>query len=149
MQEFGFQQRVESMQNLSTIDPPGYLDFLKLMTKSTFVLTDSGGIQEETTILSVPCITLRENTERPITIKEGTNILVGTDTSRIVEASSNVLSHHVHTSNMPQLWDGHAAQRIVHDFTRKSFTITAADESGYILHNPLKTLMFRDVMSEH
>ena len=113
IQEFGFQQRVESMPNLHIIEPLGYLDFLKLMAKSAFVLTDSGGIQEETTILSVPCITLRENTERPITMTEGTNILVGTDTGRIIEASSTVLSRHVHTSNMPQLWDGHAAQRIV------------------------------------
>ncbi len=101
------------MPNLHTINPLGYLDFLKLMAKSTFVLTDSGGIQEETTILSVPCITLRENTERPITITERTNILAGTDTSRIIEAGHNMLSRTMQPRNMPQLWNGHAAHRIV------------------------------------
>ena len=80
----GLGARLEELPNILTMDPLGYLDFLKLMSDAKIVLTDSGGIQEETTILNVPCLTLRENTERPVTLTEGTNILVGTDTNRIL-----------------------------------------------------------------
>jgi UDP-N-acetylglucosamine 2-epimerase (non-hydrolysing) len=98
---------------LRLIPPVGYLDFLCLLSKSTLVLTDSGGIQEETTALGVPCLTLRENTERPITITEGTNVLVGTDPAKIVAAARDALAGKGKAGRIPPLWDGHAAERIV------------------------------------
>jgi UDP-N-acetylglucosamine 2-epimerase (non-hydrolysing) len=91
----------------------GYLDFLCLLSKATMVLTDSGGIQEETTALGVPCLTLRENTERPITISQGTNLLVGTDPGKIVAAAREVLAGNSKAGRIPPLWDGQAAARIV------------------------------------
>jgi len=104
--------RVSEMQNLRMIEPAGYLDFLKLMAHAKVVLTDSGGIQEETTILQTPCLTLRDNTERPVTITHGTNQLVGTEPANIVKAFS--MMHAVKaTSCIPPLWDGNAAVRIV------------------------------------
>jgi len=93
--------------------PIGYLEFLHLMSEATFVLTDSGGIQEETTVLGVPCLTLRENTERPITVEEGTNTLVGRDMDRIVRCAQEILAGRGKRGRVPQLWDGRAAERIV------------------------------------
>jgi UDP-N-acetylglucosamine 2-epimerase (non-hydrolysing) len=98
---------------LCLIPPIGYLDFLCLVSKATLVLTDSGGIQEETTALGVPCLTLRESTERPITISEGTNLLIGTDPIRIITAAQDVLDGKGKAGRLPPLWDGHAAERIV------------------------------------
>ena len=96
---------------LRLIDPLGYLDFIGLMERARVVLTDSGGIQEETTILGVPCLTLRENTERPITITQGTNQLVGTDPRRL--ASGVVAREGIDgVAGVPPLWDGRAAERI-------------------------------------
>lgn len=92
-------------------EPLGYLDFLALESAARMVLTDSGGIQEETTALGVPCLTLRDNTERPITVSEGTNELVGREPDRIVEAATRVLDHGVEP-RCPALWDGQAAERI-------------------------------------
>ncbi|MCX7590645.1 MAG: UDP-N-acetylglucosamine 2-epimerase (non-hydrolyzing) [Kiritimatiellae bacterium] len=107
--------RVKGMENLIVSAPLAYLDFLHLMASSKAVLTDSGGIQEETTILKVPCLTLRENTERPITVEMGTNRVVGTDPSRIVSAYHEAISHGTPAVvRMPPLWDGMAARRIVH-----------------------------------
>ncbi len=117
--EFGLTDQAAAMHNLRLIEPLGYLDFLKLVAEAKFVLTDSGGIQEETTILRVPCITLRETTERPITIQKGTNVVVGTDPARIIEESLNVLNGKVVSSQMPELWDGRAAERIVHILMQK------------------------------
>ena len=96
---------------LRLIDPAGYLDFVALQAGAAVVLTDSGGVQEETTVLGVPCLTLRENTERPITIDEGTNQLIGRDPARIVAAAEHVLTHGVEPRR-PALWDGKAAERI-------------------------------------
>ena len=104
--------RVEEMAGLRLIDPLGYLDFLKLMSSSAVVLTDSGGIQEETTILKVPCLTLRENTERPITADVGSNTIVGTDTEKILAAYHAAMSSKGKEVQTPELWDGQAAQRI-------------------------------------
>jgi len=95
------------------VKPLGYLDFLCLMSHATLVLTDSGGIQEETTILGIPCITLRENTERPVTITEGTNVIVGSDGKKIIKESYKVLEGNYKRGNTPKLWDGKAAKRIV------------------------------------
>ena len=107
------QAGVSHHPQLLLIPPVGYLDFLCLLSKATLVLTDSGGIQEETTALGVPCLTLRENTERPVTITDGTNSLIGTDPARIVAAAQEVLSGKGKAGRIPALWDGHAAERIV------------------------------------
>lgn len=93
--------------------PLGYLEMLGLMARARVVLTDSGGIQEETTALGVPCITLRENTERPITAEQGTNTVVGTDPTRIEAALSDILLSGGKAGRLPELWDGQAARRIV------------------------------------
>ena len=98
--------------SLRPVDPLGYVDFLGLMDGSRVVLTDSGGIQEETTILGVPCLTLRENTERPVTLTHGTNALVGTDPGRVVEAWQRAKAD-ARGRRIPPLWDGQAARRIV------------------------------------
>ncbi len=98
---------------LRLVDPLGYVEFLGLMESSRVVLTDSGGVQEETTILGVPCLTLRENTERPVTITHGTNRIVGTDPARILEAWQSVAGRTATASVAPPLWDGRAASRIV------------------------------------
>jgi UDP-N-acetylglucosamine 2-epimerase (non-hydrolysing) len=95
------------------LDPLGYLDFLFLNDRARIVLTDSGGVQEETTVLGVPCLTLRENTERPATVDHGTNQVVGVDPARILAAAQSILEKPTRTSRRPPLWDGNAAQRIV------------------------------------
>jgi UDP-N-acetylglucosamine 2-epimerase (non-hydrolysing) len=105
--------RLAAMSNLRMLDPIGYLDFLKLIASARVVLTDSGGIQEETTILKVPCLTLRENTERPITLEVGSNQLVGVDPSKIIAAYREIAAGSASGSEIPPLWDGHAAERIV------------------------------------
>lgn len=99
--------------NITFCDPLGYLDFLKVMSDSRFVLTDSGGIQEETTVLGIPCLTIRENTERPVTVSQGTNILVGTKKEKIVQEAEKILNGKTQKSEIPELWDGKAAERIV------------------------------------
>lgn len=112
LEEFGLTKRVEALApRLSLIEPLGYLDFLRLYSGASLVLTDSGGIQEESTALSIPCLTLRENTERPITITHGTNRLVGTNTERITAAAFDALDHP--RAEHPPLWDGQAADRIL------------------------------------
>jgi UDP-N-acetylglucosamine 2-epimerase (non-hydrolysing) len=105
-------QRVSAMKQLRMIDPAGYLDFMKLTANARIVLTDSGGIQEETTILHVPCLTLRENTERPITIDCGSNQLVGTQSDAILRAFRAVMDGQARPPQTPPLWDGQAAHRI-------------------------------------
>jgi len=95
------------------IEPLGYLELLGLVSKAKVVLTDSGGIQEETTALGIPCITLRENTERPITATEGTNVVVGTDREKILHAFKDVMNTGGKAGRVPELWDGRAAERIV------------------------------------
>jgi UDP-N-acetylglucosamine 2-epimerase (non-hydrolysing) len=110
---FHLGNRLEELPNLRLIDPLGYLDFLKLMTSARLVLTDSGGIQEETTILKVPCLTLRENTERPITAEIGSSQIVGTDPDKISQAYRQAINGNWRESQIPPLWDGCAAERIV------------------------------------
>jgi UDP-N-acetylglucosamine 2-epimerase (non-hydrolysing) len=101
------------------IPPLGYLDFLCLLSHARLVLTDSGGIQEETTALGVPCLTLRENTERPVTVSEGTNQIVGQDPARIARAASEILNGETKTGHVPHLWDGKASERIVEIILRE------------------------------
>lgn len=98
---------------LWAVEPLGYLEFLHLNMHARMVLTDSGGLQEETTVLGVPCITLRENTERPITCEEGTNVIVGNRKERILEAVKRVLGGECGNGKVPEKWDGKAAERIV------------------------------------
>ena len=109
----GLQGRIEQLPRLHLLEPLGYLDFLRLTSSAKVVLTDSGGIQEETTILKVPCLTLRENTERPITVEMGTNQIVGTDTEKIIKSYRHVIDGTYRHADVPPLWDGKAAQRIV------------------------------------
>ncbi len=117
--EFGFLDKFSSdfrtppaERGILLIDPVKYTEFLALEMKSLFVLTDSGGIQEETTFLGVPCLTLRNNTERPVTLEVGTNILVGTDPHRIIEESAKILRGEGKKGAIPELWDGKASHRI-------------------------------------
>ncbi len=98
---------------IQTVEPMSYLPFLGLVARSRMVLTDSGGIQEETTVLGIPCLTMRPNTERPITCEIGTNILVGTDPTRIIKEANAILDGHTRPGAIPEKWDGHAAERIV------------------------------------
>lgn len=98
---------------ITCVEPLGYLDFLQLMSNARLMLTDSGGIQEETTILGIPCVTIRENTERPVTISEGTNILAGIDKRGIAKAARQALGDTKRSSRIPEKWDGKAAERIV------------------------------------
>lgn len=113
--ELELAERIENISGLRLIEPLGYLDFLGLYGEAKLVLTDSGGLQEETTFLGIPCLTLRENTERPITTQLGTNVVVGTDSQRIVAAAFNVLDRSTarDSHNIPPLWDGHTAERIL------------------------------------
>jgi UDP-N-acetylglucosamine 2-epimerase (non-hydrolysing) len=97
------------------LPPQGYLEMLGLMAGATVILTDSGGLQEETTALGVPCLTLRENTERPITVEQGTNILVGRDRDAILNAVQEILAGRGKRGRVPEFWDGHAAERIAAD----------------------------------
>lgn len=110
--EFSLIHKVESMQNLVVTEPLGYLDFLHLMANSKFVLTDSGGIQEETTVLGVPCITMRNETERPVTVTQGTNVITGTDASAVKREVEKILAGHAKKGRRPKYWDGRAARRI-------------------------------------
>lgn len=108
MDEFG----TKAVVNLRLTQPLGYVEFLALQRHATFVVTDSGGVQEETTFLRVPCLTIRANTERPITLSQGSNTLVGSDFSRLREEVRRVLDGQGKTGRKPPLWDGHAAERI-------------------------------------
>jgi UDP-N-acetylglucosamine 2-epimerase (non-hydrolysing) len=101
------------LPNVILVDPLGYLEFMKLITHARFVMTDSGGIQEETTFLGVPCLTLRNNTERPSTVEHGTNVLVGLDPDRIIAAAATAARKDRSSRRVPEMWDGHAARRII------------------------------------
>jgi UDP-N-acetylglucosamine 2-epimerase (non-hydrolysing) len=103
---------LENKGRIRFLEPLPYLDFLALQKHAAVVITDSGGIQEETTFLGVPCLTVRENTERPVTITIGTNVLVGKDTALLARELARVLSNERKKTGVPPLWDGHAAERI-------------------------------------
>ena len=116
-------------KDLKLIEPLGYLDFLALTASARLVMTDSGGIQEETTALGVPCLTLRENTERPVTVTVGTNQLVGTDPAKAVAAAREVLAGRGKQGRIPELWDGRAAERVAEVLVRFCERRVAAGEA--------------------
>ena len=117
IESFGLRRYLEHAEiaggGIVALDPLGYLDFLSLNDRARLVLTDSGGIQEETTVLGVPCLTLRENTERPATVDHGSNQVIGVDSDRILAAARSILQKPVRSFPCPPLWDGRAAPRIV------------------------------------
>jgi UDP-N-acetylglucosamine 2-epimerase (non-hydrolysing) len=115
MAQLGLDDRAMRAAGLCLTEPLGYLDFVRLLSGARLVLTDSGGIQEETTVLGIPCITLRENTERPITVEIGTNTVAGTDPAKIVAAAVHALDNPPDKSclRIPPLWDGRTADRIL------------------------------------
>jgi UDP-N-acetylglucosamine 2-epimerase (non-hydrolysing) len=115
IEKFKLEKYFSSQPNsgIYRIRPLGYIDFLNLMCNSKFVLTDSGGIQEETTVLNIPCLTLRKNTERAVTVKEGTNIVVGSDPCKILREVTRIMNGKEKKGRIPLLWEGKAAQRIV------------------------------------
>lgn len=109
----GLAERFKNLKNVKIIDPIGYLDFINLMDHASLILTDSGGIQEETTFLGVPCVTMRDNTERPITVEVGSNYLIGLNVKEVVKTGNEILSGKIKAHHIPDLWDGKAAERIV------------------------------------
>lgn len=113
LKALGVEQQLRALPNLHLTEPLGYLDFLSLLARSGLVLTDSGGVQEESTYLGIPCLTLRENTERPVTVAVGTNMVIGVQAERIRDTLKAVLSGNVKASGIPPLWDGRTAGRIV------------------------------------
>ncbi len=113
IERLGLSSKLAEIPNLTITEPIGYLDFMKLQMNAKFILTDSGGIQEESTFFGVPCLTLRENTERPITITEGTNQLVPLDSKSIVQYSMKILQGEVKKGTIPKYWDGSTAERVV------------------------------------
>jgi UDP-N-acetylglucosamine 2-epimerase (non-hydrolysing) len=123
IEEFGLRSTCET--NLILTEPLGYLDFMCLMKHAALVVTDSGGIQEETTCLGVRCVTVRENTERPITVSHGTNVIAGTDSRRIQEAIRQQLGRS-YPEHAPEKWDGRAATRILDVVIRAHQHRTAA-----------------------
>lgn len=117
-------ERMEGMipadvqKRLRLVEPLGYVDFLALQMSATVVITDSGGIQEESTYLGVPCLTLRENTERPVTVTLGTNVLIGHDLKRLHVEVENILAGNPKEGEIPPLWDGHASERIASELAK-------------------------------
>jgi UDP-N-acetylglucosamine 2-epimerase (non-hydrolysing) len=109
----GLKQEFAALDNVTIIEPVGYFDFANLMIHCSYVLTDSGGIQEETTWLGIPCITLRKNTERPLTVEQGTNRITGLDLAAVKAALDWARSFDASAYSAPELWDGHAAERVV------------------------------------
>ncbi len=121
--QFSLYQRIAEISKIKITGPVGYLDFIALMSGAKLVLTDSGGLQEETTALGIPCITLRENTERPITVTEGTNTIVGCDPDLIKSTAIDAITTGGKSGRIPELWDGKTAKRIADvllDFIQKN-----------------------------
>jgi UDP-N-acetylglucosamine 2-epimerase (non-hydrolysing) len=114
----GLSGMLERAPGLRLVEPMGYLEFLALTSQARLILTDSGGLQEESTALGVPCLTLRENTERPITVEQGTNLVVGTDPVRISQEADRILDGLGKQGRVPALWDGRSAERIAELYER-------------------------------
>jgi UDP-N-acetylglucosamine 2-epimerase (non-hydrolysing) len=113
LKKFGLDEQLKGMRNLKVTEPLGYLEFLKLQQNARVIFTDSGGIQEESTFMKIPCLTLRKNTERPITVQLGTNELVGLDEDKILTYFGKIMDGNWKKGTIPPLWDGRAANRIV------------------------------------
>jgi UDP-N-acetylglucosamine 2-epimerase (non-hydrolysing) len=113
MEKFGLMEKINGMRQMHLLEPQGYLDFLQLMKSSKAALTDSGGIQEETTYLGIPCITMRDNTERPVTAELGTNVVAGRNVDYIRKLIKKLLEGEWKEHRVPPLWDGKAAERII------------------------------------
>ena len=116
IEEFGLMNRINHSENIILTEPLGYFDFGKLVYDANFVMTDSGGIQEETTVYQIPCITIRDNTERPVTIWQGTNELAGSNKEKIIDFANQILDGNWKKGTIPELWDGKTAERIVNVF---------------------------------
>lgn len=125
LESFGLWSRLADTPNLQVIDPLGYVDFMNLVCSAKLIVTDSGGIQEETTYLGIPCLTLRTTTERPITVTQGSNRLV--TVAQLVPAVDEVLGGHWPHGRKPDLWDGHTAVRVVADIRRRLLVAPAED----------------------
>ena len=138
--EHGLLARVEAMHNVRMIEPLGYLDCIALMDHAAVVLTDSGGIQEETTVLGVPCITLRETTERPMTVTHGTNVVVGTHAVDIVQAYDD--APRARSERRPELWDGKAAERIAAILTTVAPPLAATRRTASAVAQSLDEVTF-------
>jgi UDP-N-acetylglucosamine 2-epimerase (non-hydrolysing) len=112
LERAGLRQQMEKASNLRLLEPLGYLKFLSLTSQARVIVTDSGGLQEESTALGIPCLTLRTNTERPITVDLGTSTLIGSDADKLRGCLRDVINGNYKTATCPELWDGHAAERI-------------------------------------
>jgi UDP-N-acetylglucosamine 2-epimerase (non-hydrolysing) len=120
LREFGLEARLNSSPGIRCLEPLGYLDFLCLTSQARAIVTDSGGLQEESTALGVPCLTMRPNTERPITVSEGTSTLIGNSAPRLKECLNQVLNGTYKRGTCPALWDGQAAGRIAKIVVREA-----------------------------
>ncbi|MEO6096840.1 MAG: UDP-N-acetylglucosamine 2-epimerase (non-hydrolyzing) [Fibrobacteria bacterium] len=127
----GYQERIRAMPGLKICEPLDYHQTLKLNAHSRFVITDSGGLQEETTVLGVPCITIRENTERPVTVSEGTNAVVGTDPKAILAAFEKIMAGSWKKGGIPAGWDGRAGERIVSVLEKLLLAPSSANSRAY------------------
>ncbi|WNG33806.1 UDP-N-acetylglucosamine 2-epimerase (non-hydrolyzing) [Archangium violaceum] len=114
--ELGLAATLERTPGLRLVDPMGYLEFLALTSQARLAFTDSGGLQEETTVLGIPCLTVRENTERPITVDIGTNVVVGTDPVRIQQTADRILDGYGKKGRIPDRWDGRSGERIAQEY---------------------------------
>src|SRR5208283_2221673 len=112
IEQFGLAGRIDRATGFVQVPPLGYLDFLALTSQAKVIVTDSGGLQEESTALRIPCLTVRPNTERPITVSEGTSTLVGNDPDKLRHGLNAVLAGTYKRGHCPALWDGRAAERI-------------------------------------
>lgn len=110
---FRYSQMSDEATNIKQMPPLGYSSFLSLNSKAKVIVTDSGGLQEESTALGIPCLTMRPNTERPITVEEGTSTLIGSDTDLLQKRMEEVLTGRCKSGRCPDLWDGRGAERIV------------------------------------
>lgn len=113
LERHGMLDDIEGASGITLSEPLGYLDFISLVAHSQGVVTDSGGVQEETTFLHVPCVTMRDNTERPVTVEIGSNVLAGTNPANVKSAVDVIAGGNQKRGSLPELWDGHAAERIV------------------------------------
>jgi UDP-N-acetylglucosamine 2-epimerase (non-hydrolysing) len=116
LRQFGLDKKLIAGSRVTLLDPLPYIRFMNVVTGARLVITDSGGLQEETTYLNIPCLTLRENTERPVTVSEGTNTVVGVDPARIVAESRRARAGEGKAGRIPALWDGRASERIAEVF---------------------------------